>query len=734
MINAAYKSLALKYHPDTNRSADATTKMQDINRAYEIIGDEVQRSHWDQEHDPRKNAAPSADDLKKKAEEELKRQKAYAEEAELRRKQKEAERRKAYEDIIREKARAEAELRRKQEEERRKAYEDLMREKARAEEEQRRKQEEELRKANEELAREKARAEEEQRRQQKEAERRRAYEEQLRVKARDEEEKRRKQQEIEFRKASEELMREKKRAEEEKRRKEKEEERRIANEEQLREKARTEEEQRRKQREKEDQKAGEKLIRERSRAEEELRRRLQEEERRKANEELAREKTLAKEEQRRKQLERENQKAGEKLLREKVRAEDQLRRKQQEEERLKANEELAREKTLAKEEQRRKQLERKNREASERKLREKARAEEQLRQKKEEAERRKANEELLREKRRIETEQRRKQQELSEFQRREKLRQQQAHLKEGYDKLAERVRKNKWVNTIRKKSRNIGWIGPVVSIAALGSLFLLINFFSTKANNGSILTTTGSREIKPVVYQSAGISVTSLQPMVTPARPAHLHSSLTLQQMAEREIEFRKFVDELNRGKYISTTIGRYQYLGTGEMILTGPYKYNIIPTGGSFQPVSAFIIRGTISWEAPMGSDGNCGFAVAKIVDNQFSGNAMIADIDTHNSISLVEMKQGEDVSGIKPNLLVQINGPDENGSYKNEAWRHNTEKELTIIVFNNKYFVFVDGVEKIAKALNEGYEGVPLPMVTARSPDFFKCAFKDVELFSIQ
>jgi DnaJ-class molecular chaperone len=46
-IKKAYRSLSLKYHPDRNQSADATTKFQEINQAYEIIGDSAKRREYD---------------------------------------------------------------------------------------------------------------------------------------------------------------------------------------------------------------------------------------------------------------------------------------------------------------------------------------------------------------------------------------------------------------------------------------------------------------------------------------------------------------------------------------------------------------------------------------------------------------------------------------------------------------------------------------------------------------
>jgi curved DNA-binding protein len=47
-IKSAYRSLALKYHPDKNPSSDATTRFKEINEAYEVLGDSQKRSKYDQ--------------------------------------------------------------------------------------------------------------------------------------------------------------------------------------------------------------------------------------------------------------------------------------------------------------------------------------------------------------------------------------------------------------------------------------------------------------------------------------------------------------------------------------------------------------------------------------------------------------------------------------------------------------------------------------------------------------
>lgn len=47
IIEAAYRRLALKYHPDTNKTASATERMKWINQAYTVLSDPVQRAQYD---------------------------------------------------------------------------------------------------------------------------------------------------------------------------------------------------------------------------------------------------------------------------------------------------------------------------------------------------------------------------------------------------------------------------------------------------------------------------------------------------------------------------------------------------------------------------------------------------------------------------------------------------------------------------------------------------------------
>ena len=47
IIQAAYRRLALLYHPDTNPSPEATAAMAAVNRAYEVLSDTEKRAEYD---------------------------------------------------------------------------------------------------------------------------------------------------------------------------------------------------------------------------------------------------------------------------------------------------------------------------------------------------------------------------------------------------------------------------------------------------------------------------------------------------------------------------------------------------------------------------------------------------------------------------------------------------------------------------------------------------------------
>ncbi len=47
-IKKAYRKMALEFHPDKNKAADAEEKFKEINQAYEILSDEQKRKSYDQ--------------------------------------------------------------------------------------------------------------------------------------------------------------------------------------------------------------------------------------------------------------------------------------------------------------------------------------------------------------------------------------------------------------------------------------------------------------------------------------------------------------------------------------------------------------------------------------------------------------------------------------------------------------------------------------------------------------
>ena len=47
VIQAAYRRLAAKYHPDVNRSPDAVQRMQELNAAYDTLSDPAKRAAYD---------------------------------------------------------------------------------------------------------------------------------------------------------------------------------------------------------------------------------------------------------------------------------------------------------------------------------------------------------------------------------------------------------------------------------------------------------------------------------------------------------------------------------------------------------------------------------------------------------------------------------------------------------------------------------------------------------------
>lgn len=51
-VKRAYRALSLKYHPDRNSSAEAASKMREINEAYDVLGDAQKRRQYDMQSTP----------------------------------------------------------------------------------------------------------------------------------------------------------------------------------------------------------------------------------------------------------------------------------------------------------------------------------------------------------------------------------------------------------------------------------------------------------------------------------------------------------------------------------------------------------------------------------------------------------------------------------------------------------------------------------------------------------
>jgi curved DNA-binding protein len=49
VIEAAYRRLARKYHPDVNRDPATAARMRELNEAYEVLGDPRRRAEYDAE-------------------------------------------------------------------------------------------------------------------------------------------------------------------------------------------------------------------------------------------------------------------------------------------------------------------------------------------------------------------------------------------------------------------------------------------------------------------------------------------------------------------------------------------------------------------------------------------------------------------------------------------------------------------------------------------------------------
>jgi DnaJ-class molecular chaperone len=47
VVNAAFRALALKYHPDRDQTQYASRRMTQLNEAYALVRDEAARARWD---------------------------------------------------------------------------------------------------------------------------------------------------------------------------------------------------------------------------------------------------------------------------------------------------------------------------------------------------------------------------------------------------------------------------------------------------------------------------------------------------------------------------------------------------------------------------------------------------------------------------------------------------------------------------------------------------------------
>ena len=56
-IQRAYRTLALRYHPDRNTAPDAATRMAAINEAYEVLRDPGKRAMYDTQRREKKQRA-----------------------------------------------------------------------------------------------------------------------------------------------------------------------------------------------------------------------------------------------------------------------------------------------------------------------------------------------------------------------------------------------------------------------------------------------------------------------------------------------------------------------------------------------------------------------------------------------------------------------------------------------------------------------------------------------------
>jgi curved DNA-binding protein len=55
VIEAAYRRLARKYHPDVSKDPGASDRMRLLNQAFEVLGDPATRAAYDRSRTPKRN-------------------------------------------------------------------------------------------------------------------------------------------------------------------------------------------------------------------------------------------------------------------------------------------------------------------------------------------------------------------------------------------------------------------------------------------------------------------------------------------------------------------------------------------------------------------------------------------------------------------------------------------------------------------------------------------------------
>ena len=60
VVNAAYRALALKYHPDRDTTGEAARRMAELNEAYRLVRDPLVRAQWDAAQAPSKPSGRAA--------------------------------------------------------------------------------------------------------------------------------------------------------------------------------------------------------------------------------------------------------------------------------------------------------------------------------------------------------------------------------------------------------------------------------------------------------------------------------------------------------------------------------------------------------------------------------------------------------------------------------------------------------------------------------------------------